>query len=336
MLQKLLSQAGVLSGLMSAQAPSSLPAVELVYQFPLTDRGTAILDNLAAGSDGSLLLTTVTNSTVYLLDPSAPTPSPEPLYSFPDANTTKGAVETAPGVFAVIVGNETEVPYYKGVPGTWTVWTLEVPYDSPSSAPPNATKIADLPEAETLQSMTDVQGSPNVVLLADDTRGLVWRVDLATGEHGIAAESPLFLPADSSKVPYGVNGLRTLGGFLYFTSSAQGIYGRMPITDDGFAAGEAEVLAVTESSRKVAMDGFDMDSQRTAWITYHPDMVLKIAREGGKRNITAAEDTDRIRSPDSAAFGKGCDRDRQTLYVTTSGHNGEVGGQVFAVRTWLV
>ncbi len=234
-----------------------------------------------------------------------------------------GIAETAPDVFAVVAGNWTKVTVHQ--PGSFSLWSIDM-------QSPNNTKvklITGMPKANGLNGVTALgRGSPDIVLVADSVLGALWRVNIKTGDYSMAIKSFLF--ADENEF-IGINGVRFFEGSVYFTNSAQGIYGRVPVTYNGSAAGEVEKLA--EFQLPSILDDFDLDWEGDAWIATHPNAVNEVTMEGKRRNITGDADL-AIVQPVSARFGQS-QQQRRTLYVATAG-NGTVGGQVFAVNTCLI
>ena len=210
---------------LAALAPSS--AVQLVHQFPNQTK----LENLAARSNGGLILTQVNQPFVYYLDPTAWKPSPKTLYHFPNCSGMTGVVETDPDVFVVIAGNWS-AENHKAVPGTFSAWSI----DFNTRAPP-VKMITAIPDAAGLNGLTGIEGSPHLILMADSDLGAVWRLNTKTGGYSIAIENPLFSTCQKT-FPIGINGISTYGAKLYFMNSAEGFYGRIPLTDDGGPAGE--------------------------------------------------------------------------------------------------
>ena len=173
-------------------------------------------------------------------------------------------------------------------------------------------------------------GSPDIVLIADSVLGALWRVNVTSGEYDKAIDSPLFLNTTNGAL--GINGLRSFQGSVYFTNSAQGTYGRVPVPYDGSLAGEVQIIATTGSPAR--LDDFDIDSEGNAWIATHPNSVIEVTAQGNVKNVTG-EGGASIAQPSSARFGRGSNAQERTLYLATDG-NQTAAGQVIAVNTCLV
>lgn len=304
-------------------APSPSSAVQLVYQF----QDLVKIENTAARSNGHLVLTVVNEPLVYDIDPKARRPSPKLLHKFSGVTSLTGIAETAPDIFAVVVGNWSSATF-AAVPGSFSIWSVDL-----NTPEPTVKIITSIPGAAALNGATPLDGSPDIILIADSTLGAVWRVNVVTGDHSIAIQDPLFTTCTTAS-PIGINGLDIFGGKLYFLNSAQVSYGRVPISDDGSAAGEVEILARVEVP-SARYDDFDMDWEGNAWVATHPNALTEVTIEGKQRNITGDGNIMEMTQPTSATFGRGSKQREKTLYVTTSGSS-TAGGQVIAIDTCLI
>lgn len=180
--------------------------------------------------------------------------------------------------------------------------------------------MISIPEASALNGVTTLNGSPDIVLIADSTLGAVWRANVATGDYSIAIESPLF--TNTSTSGRGINGVHTVGEMLYFTNSAQESFGRVPVTGDGSAAGEVELLGTPPAS----YDDFAIDQGGNAWIATHPNSLTEWTSEGTSSNITGNAESIEMIQPTAVNFGRGSTQEESTLYMTT------YGGQIIAIN----
>ena len=299
----------------------STSAAQLVFQFSELQK----IENLAVRSNGHLVLTVSNEPLVYDLDPRAGDPSPKLLHRFSGVIGALGIAETGPDIFAVVVGNWSTVPF-EAEPGSFSLWSIDL-----NTPEPTVKLIASIPGAAGLNGLTTLDGSPDMVLIADATLGAVWRVNVATGDYSVAIQSPLFTANSASPIPLGINGVHTFGGMLYFTNSAQGTYGRVPITPDGSAAGDVEILARVDAPLAL-YDDFDHDWEGNAWIATYPNGLIEVTTKGQQNNITEDDGITDLIAPTSVKFRRGSKREGKVLYVVTSGSD-TAGGQVFAVNT---
>lgn len=300
-----------------AAAPSS--PIQLIYQF----KDPVTLENLAVRSNGHLVLTASDQPNVYYMNPNARNAPPKSLPPIPGVTSLTGIVETAPDVFAVVAGNWSAS--FQGTPGSFSIWSVDF---NPSQ--PTMKKIASIPEADALNGITALKGSPDIVLIADSALGAVRWLNVTSGEHSVTIQSDLF--TNTNQVPIGINGIRTYDGHLYYLNSAQMTYGRVPLSVDGRVAGVVQILATTHLP--AIFDDFDMDWEGTAWVATHGNMLSQITVEGKQRNITGSGNTEMV-EPTSVQFGRGSKQLEKTIYMTAAG-NKTVGGQVLAINVCLI
>jgi hypothetical protein len=350
---------------------SSNPKVHLplpwrtVFQF--SENGTW-LENIAVRSSGALLTTMMLPSaSLYQVDEPrtrVPPDCAELLYSFPNISSLFGIAETEPDVFVIAGGNLT-TETVAGVPGTFAVW--EVDFNRPPTSSPLATndsasgrvddtfftvhKFTDIPEAcflngvvalptsdETTAATTHSKRASGqataqgpIVLLADSTRGLIWRLDTRSAAYSVVLQTPEMAPVSGATPTIGVNGLKYVDGYLYFTNSFETTMYRVNVTpdespvtsDDGSAGVVVETVAVVPDEPFI--DDFVLGpptstNDTTVWVTTNAgNNVVRIdlqtgesvVVEGSATTLTVAGDT-------AAAFGRTA-QDRDTLYVVTGG-----------------
>ena len=292
-------------------------AARQIFQFPSTPFTS--IENVAIRPSGDLILTTTSAPTIYLLDPTQSSPSAQLLYTFPNATSCLGITETSSDVFAVVVGN-VNISTFEGVPGTFSIWSVNFQ----QSNEPVVTEVAAIPQAKILNGLTHLQNNPDIVLAADSEAGIVYSLDVASGSSAVAIQNAAFMPTGSN--PLGINGLHVdaAGANLYFTNSAQGTFGRIPINGMGNANGAVTIIAT--SAKGNFYDDFAIDSQGNSWITIHPDIVTEVSEAGVQTTIL---NTTNLLQPTSAIFSTG----GQTLYVVTDGDatTHSQSGQVYEI-----
>ena len=288
-----------------------------IFQFPAVPFTS--IENVALRPNGDLILTTTSAPTIYLLDPTQVTPSAELLHTFPDATSCLGITETSTDVFAVVVGN-VSLTTFGGVAGSFSIWSVSLE----QSSTPVVKKIAAIPQAKILNGLTHLQDNPDIVLAADSEAGIVYSLNVVSGVSAVAIQNSALGPGSAS---LGINGLHvdSTGNNLYYTNSALGTFGRIPINaSNGQAKGAVTVLATAPKGGNY--DDFAIDSQGNSWITVHLDIVEEVTAAGVQSvvlNSTA------LLQPTSAIFAAG----GQTLYVVTDGdaENHTQSGQVYEI-----
>ena len=67
----------------------------------------------------------------------------------------------------------------------------------------------------------------------------------------------------------------------------------------------------------VHFNDFALDGEDKAWIATHPSDVIEV--QVGKGVVADIQNSTLLLNPTSAAFGRGAERERRTLYVTNGG-----------------
>lgn len=273
-----------------------------LYQFPNSTFHD--IENVAIRPNGQLLLNTITEPVTYILDPASSNPQATVLHRFDGYGGLAGISQLTPDVFALVVGNYS-VSEFKGIPGSFSIWTINL-----TSGSPVVKKVTNIPEAQTLNGLTTVTSS--LILVADSAVGSVYSVNIDTGAYSTTITDPRFQP--SALFPLGINGIHTRGSTLYFTNSALGIFGKVPITSTGVATGAVSIIA--NASAGSSYDDFALDQFGSALITTHPYSIVKVVPAVGVQ-VTIANQTSIIQ-PTAAIFGNQL-ATKCTLYVVTAG-----------------
>ncbi|KAH8592544.1 hypothetical protein B0O99DRAFT_630027 [Bisporella sp. PMI_857] len=297
---------------------TALPLLtHLVHQFPIG----SWVENVAVRSSGELLLTMLTTPELYSLSPSKPS-SPELVHTFADYTGLLGIAETSPDVFAMVVGNLTSLPY------VMDIWKVDF-----NGAKIEVSKVTTVLKAGLLNGATALPHS-EVVLIADSFRGLVWKVNVNTGETSIAIELPEMLAPANSTNPTAINGLKIHDGYLYWTNYAGLSFYRTQINLNGSLADGAKVEFIANLGAQV--DDLAIDKSGTSWVTTHPgNTVVAVGRSGETATVAGSLESLDVAAGTSCAFGR-TPHDEHVLYVATAGAtiNGTTeGGKVVALNT---
>ncbi|KAI0143623.1 hypothetical protein GGR57DRAFT_483426 [Xylariaceae sp. FL1272] len=280
----------------------------LVTQF---DSNTWI-ENLAARSNGDLLLTVLapTASLYGVANPASDEPSLKLLHTFGDgAAGLVGIAEPEPDLFVVagygVAANGTTAP----------VWTVDL---RAGGVEPEVQLVRKLENAGVLNGITAVPGVTDAVLVADSKKGLIWRVDLKTGNYEVGVEVEEMKPGSGAS-SVGVNGVHVRDGYLYWTNSATVSIYRIEITDQGFPTPCARVELVS-TLEAVFVDDFVIGEDNTIWVATNSDNRLIATQPFTNQSVVVygATDTLALAGDTSAIFGRG-ESDQSTLYVATCG-----------------
>ncbi|KAF7968177.1 hypothetical protein HWV62_31686 [Athelia sp. TMB] len=271
------------------------------------------VENINILSNGQLLVTLLNVPELYQVDPRG-IQEPRLVKRISGVEGLLGIAEVTPDVFAVIAGNlslATDV----STAGSYSIWKIDA-----RSYPAKSSKIADIPKGILLNGMTllDKEGT---VLIADSGAGVVYSVNANTGKYQVVLDDPSMKPAAGAAIQIGINGLHTHNGFLYFTSTTQGLFARVPIKADGTALGPVQVIA-----RPGSVDDFTFDAAGSAYVaTNSGNTLLKITAQGAVTTVAGNADSTTLAGATSAHFGVGSEK--SVLYVTLDGRFTNAAGQ---------
>ncbi|KAL8996970.1 MAG: hypothetical protein Q9188_006441 [Gyalolechia gomerana] len=317
-------------------ARRSLPLpVRTVHEFP---KGTWI-ENVAIRSTSSILATLATAPELYQISPLSRY-SPVLIHSFAGYSTLLGITETYPDIFYVAAGNFS-FQTMAATPGSSSLFEVDFnAFSRTKNIPAKVRKIADLPDAGFLNGAVTLNSTNGDILIADSAAGALWKVNVRTGAvTNVIPDEPLLKPIPGRMPEMGINGVHIRDGVLYFTSTNQGILGRVPLNADGTAAGPATSIA-----SGLPADDFTLDAKGQAYlfINIH-NQVAKVAVPGGEATVLAGSEADlsTIAGPSSGAFGRTV-LDKTSLYVGSnggipgySGGNFTVGGRISRIDVGL-
>ncbi|KAG9232599.1 hypothetical protein BJ875DRAFT_73527 [Amylocarpus encephaloides] len=282
------------------------PAIRKVYTFGIN----RFTENMAVRCNSRLLLTSMSVPTLFQVNPLLASPDASILYTFPNASGLMGITETTTDdVFALTTGTW-DLANTRAEFGSLNIYTIDL---RPST--PTVKHIANILNSTIFNGITSVPGNRKLILAADSALGAVWKVNLSTGAYDIAFSDPLFAPISQNQGQnLGINGLLAKGSYLYFTNSAQGLYGRVPISSSGAKNGPVQILS--NPTMGIVFDDFPIDGSGNAWIASHPSQVVKVRNGGAQKVLTNAT---ALLNPTSARFGRGSARQLRTLYITNGG-----------------
>jgi hypothetical protein len=278
--------------------------LETVYEYP---NGTWI-ENLAARSNGDILSTSLVPSPdLYLIDPAHPTPVL--VARFPHVLSLLGIVEYEPDVFAVVGGNFSFVT--GPIPGSYGVYKVDMNDfqcrdGGVVTASPHVSLIAAVPAASLLNGL--VKLDKKTLLVADSLQGVVYSVDIQRGTASALLSDPLFTGVNGGA---GVNGLQIHNGYLYFSSSARQIVGRIPINSDGSAKSAGTVFA------NVLIDDFTFLGDVIYGASNQKNTIVEISTTGVVTPIFGSLNSTLVTGPTSVRVGRG--PYKKDLFVSTSG-----------------
>ncbi|KAF4500343.1 hypothetical protein FAGAP_3493 [Fusarium agapanthi] len=262
-------------------------------------------------------MTTIGEGKVYSFSPNATPAAPDPVFTIEGVNALSGIAEVGQDVFAVTGG------VFDGMHQNNTMNLSLLKFDG------RDVSISTVFQKSKYGPVNGILALPrhkHIILAADAERGEIMRIDTTTGHVGVAIKDQALAPVPGGPFPVGVNGIKILNGYLYFTNTAHQSFNRLKIDDMGNKLGDFEVLSKLEKGSPYAPDYFAMDQHGNAYVVYWQDRVIKITEEGKQTILVEGL----LAGPSSATFSN----DGKTLYVVTSGQNNLAvsGGQVVEVK----
>lgn len=195
--------------------------------------------------------------------------------------------------------------------------------------------IANLTDVVLPDGVATLPADSSVVLVSDAARGVIWRVNIATGDYSVAIDDAAFKPTD--EVPLGVNGIHILNSELYFTNLATNSVGKVTITPNGSTASAVQIL----TTEALAADDFALSDNgivyaagaNTMWQVSAGGHIVAFVGDPGSTVLQGIK---------SARFGRTA-LDKDVLYLSTQGGLLEDppgsaihGGQLLAVDVKVV
>ncbi|KAK6525433.1 hypothetical protein TWF694_005571 [Orbilia ellipsospora] len=300
------------------------PLRRTVYQFPTQ----TWIESIAVRSNGDLLITLVDRPEVYLV---SPTGSYEPilLHRFTGVTALLGITEVAHDEFAIVAGNWS-IPTFSSTPGTYSIWTATFP--SVKSRTPVLRHVVHIAPANFLNGVATLDAERGVVLVGDAGAGEVYRVDIRSGAFKVVLGDDATMgtyPVGSTHS--GINGLKVLGEYVYYTNTARGLFARVKINvHTGTAVGPYETLATPGGMDDFAFAPSSLipkshnggENGKEGWIAYATghasNILIKITPDGEWESVFGGVNSTILEGDTDCAFGRG-KGDEGILYVVTDG-----------------
>ncbi|RFU24819.1 hypothetical protein B7463_g11521, partial [Scytalidium lignicola] len=291
-----------------------------IHQFP----NLTWIENLAIRSNGQIVATDVAGGRVFLVDPKCPQTEPPILHHFPENTAIAGITEVEDDVFYTASSHGT-VYNFTFAKNTSSVWEIDMRhYDHTKKV--SVRKVTDIPKAVVPNGVTTLSKEYGTILIADAEGGVIWKVNVHTGEHEIVIDNDYLKPDQAIQPPFGVNGIHIIEKqtsksksipTLYFSNTDRGYLGTIPISlETGKATGNVTLL----SDNVHAADDFAVDSCGNVWLCENVlNTLVRVFPDGHVQTIVGGPNSTALIGPVAVAFGRGCD-DRDVLYISTDGY----------------
>jgi hypothetical protein len=282
-------------------------------------------ENLAIRANGQILSTSAgPNASIYQVDPYGHHPLTL-VHTISNITSAAGIAEGKPDIFYIASGAVNMSSPVSTIPSSYIITELNMrgvivlPNGTLSKQPITRT-AAHLPGAALVNGVAMAHPLSPHLLVADSFRGLIWNVNVHTGQVGVTINDTTTKGAStipSGTTFTGVNGLRTHNGTMYWTSTGASKVYSVPIDPTGhILAGHAPRLMASN----VSCDDLAVDNQGNAYVAGPLAVLTKVTLDGkteilaGTYNSTMSD----LGGPTSARFGRG-EGDRNSLYVTLNG-----------------
>ena len=293
---------------------STLPLpVQPVFQFPLG----ASPEALAFRPNGKLLVNLLApEASTYQLD--VVEGCAKNVATIPNITSLYGIAQTQTDQFYVAGGRINLRESTREI-GSFAVWHLDLTlFDETGEV--GVEKISSFPKA-TLNGMWTLDADAGLILATDSTNGVIYRLDVNTGENEIVIDDPVLKVPVNATVSLGPNGIEVRDGYLYATNTGAGTFSRIPIDSEGIQTGPGEVLA-RNANGAPGGDDWTFDDAGNAFVGENPNSWVSLIREGSSKPeiITASSGDTVLRGPTCARFGVSEeDVARGRLYVGDNG-----------------
>ncbi|KAM0558034.1 hypothetical protein ACHAPJ_005201 [Fusarium lateritium] len=305
----------LVSGVLASPVYSAPPKVHEIVEIP-----GVWFENVAVRPNGNLVLNTIGDGKVYSLNPSQSPPKPEAIAQIEGVKGLFGIAEVGQDVFA-IAGSDFDNGFKNN--------TLNVSLLKFKDNKPSVHTVLEKSKFGPVNGIVALPKHKSIILGADSVRGEILRIDTRSGNIKVAIKHDQLAPIAGGPFGLGVNGIKILGDYLYFTNSARQSFGRVKIDQLGNQIGKLEIISQeTSTGGSVwAPDDFTLDKHGNAYVAFWNGSLVKITPDGKKTKLV---EDGVLAGATSVTFSK----DGKSLYVVTSGTGLDTvtGGQVVEVK----
>ncbi|CAJ2504934.1 Uu.00g123280.m01.CDS01 [Anthostomella pinea] len=176
--------------------------------------------------NGNILATRLDKPELYTFDAEDPDATPHLLHHLELCNGLINIIELPgrPDEYHILSGN---IDLEKGTCKDCLLWHAVLSQDD--SSPPKLTQIAEVKDAGFAMGIVAV--TDRVMLIADSGKGCVWHLDTETGKMSQFVADDTMMPPTEADF-FGLNRIRVVGDYLWFTNTSAGTLYRIPVEMD--------------------------------------------------------------------------------------------------------
>ncbi|KAF7884052.1 uncharacterized protein EAF01_011475 [Botrytis porri] len=176
--------------------------------------------------------------------------------------------------------------------GANTIYSVNLTSYVPSTnSGASVSKVAIISGAGSLNGLTTLSESQNLIIATDLILGVIWSINVLTSEYSVLLDLAELRPPVSTSLAFGVSGLKALTPttgdtdqvYIYYTNTGLMTFGRIPFSLSTLnVTGPVEIL-----TNAYAADDFALDpEQRAAYLAYGTGAsVLKIDLEDDDMSV---------------------------------------------------
>ncbi|KAI0550472.1 hypothetical protein F4679DRAFT_572849 [Xylaria curta] len=258
------------------------------------DSKPSFFESIVARPCGTLLVTRQDTNELWEIDPASGTG--KCIINIPEVASLTGLTDVSTDIYAVGAGTYRLENHEGSVPGSYSVWVMDL-------------FSGDEPHAHSYY-------------------GKIYRINLADGKSSILFEHDILTDPPGSLVTMGVNDIkvRSVEGTksLYFTNTTRMLFYRLTVNKSITVTGEVEILnigSIPQSEVVVFVpDDFCFAQNGAVYVTTHPaNMVFRIPPGGGEAvRVVGDYSSWEAAAATACTFGSSAN-DQNFLYITTAG-----------------
>jgi hypothetical protein len=273
-----------------------------IYQSTLT--GTWA-ESVAVRPNGTVLITRADVPELWAVDPD--TTIAQVVKRFQNVTGLMGLTQIKADKYAV-VGSEVNISTATVAPGSNSIYIISIDGSQVLVSDP-----IPIPTAENIDGITTFDEKKEIVLMADSSLGVIYRLDLKTGKYVVLLDNALMDPAPGKTV--GVNKLRVVGNYVYFINSSRGLLCSFRVDKKANPLDSVKVIANLTGH---VFDDFVVDSDtKVSYIASNADNeIIKVTSKG---NATVLANNIAGTTPLGPTSLEFADLEESAIYVTTSG-----------------